>query len=99
LQPSGAWVSYASPTNYVYAGLYQFYDGYYGTDVTNLDVLRPFEENYLYRNFVFSTNSLNPDGTFATGLGWSFYGDITLTYPPAYQFQPPTISTIDYCII
>jgi hypothetical protein len=90
-----------APTNYAYAGYYQSGTGTYGGD--SPDVFRPFEDNYFYRNFVFSLADIDGNGNLTTGLGQSvgsciFYEDkgwydgLTL-HNPAYQFQPPTGET------
>ncbi len=60
------------------------------------DEFNPFYENYLYRNFVFSTADTNGDGSLNTGAGWDPWNQPILYYPPKYLFQPPaTVTNID----
>ena len=86
-------VDYDFPTNYAYAGLYQLHYSSGSEQTPQLDAFRPFEENYLYHNFVFSADHLDSNGWLATGLELGDLGYPSLTYPVAYQFQPPTDAT------
>jgi hypothetical protein len=52
------------------------------------DSYRPFEENNLYRNFVFSPSDVDTNGNFTTGVNsWSMPENFWLQYPPTYLFQ------------
>ena len=53
--------------------------------------LRPFSDNYLFRNFVFSPSDVNNAGQLTTGVtcGMPFYDGLMLDYPPTYLFQVP----------
>ena len=100
--PSLGWFDvyafYGFAPNYVYDGVYDIFPNTYwpGYDPPSggggqcQDVFRPFEHNYIYRNFVYSPNDLNGDGTLAD-VGYCLYGP-TLTYPPPYQFSAPANS-------
>jgi len=74
----------SSPTNYAYAGYFNFSEYYNGIGVAYepyLDTFLPFEENYFDRNFVFNSSYLNSNGRTTTGVGGEFdyYGSGGLT--------------------
>lgn len=77
---------YSNPADYAYADIYHASSGF--------DVLLPFEENYLYRNFVFSLADVDSNGRINTGAGDSYFitgtSALILQDPPVYEFQPPT---------
>lgn len=94
------------PTNYAYAGIYNSGTVWNGYEMTptdhSLDVYRPFEENYIYANFVFNSENVDSNGDMTTGasaigngennLGPPFeeYDTLTLQVPATNQFQAPT---------
>ena len=87
-----------APTNYVYASLYDTSpsDSFEALAATNeMDEFLPFEENYLYRNFVFSEDGADTNGAVTNGVAVeaddSYHG-LTL-FSPIYQFQEPTEET------
>ena len=81
--------SLSMPSAYACAGYYDF-STYYGV-VPELDALRPFIDNYFYRNFVFTTGDVDVDGNMTTGVSGNDYWDnnpcLTLQEPATYQFQ------------
>ncbi|HXT13787.1 MAG TPA: alpha/beta hydrolase [Candidatus Angelobacter sp.] len=94
---------FSYPSNYVYAGLYQPYDATSLSDEGLVDAFRPFEENYLFHNFVFTQSDLDSNGELTTGAnGGSESTDYSpynpnlsiaapfLQYPVTYEFQTPT---------
>jgi hypothetical protein len=85
--------SISMPSAYAYVGFYGFppkcYDNYFDTE---LDVLRPFTDNYFYRNFVFNTADVDVDGNITTGAStgydyWTQNYSLILQQPATYQFQ------------
>jgi hypothetical protein len=89
------WPSYAYPTDYVYSGLYEL--EFDETDQENNHVMRfvplgPFENNYLWRNFVPGPTNLNAYGQINTGAtsGSSNGKPIFYLNNPVYQFQLPS---------
>ena len=81
IDTDGYHYSHTNPSSYAYADLYHGEEGG--------DVLAPFEDNHLYRNFVFSLADVDSNGHITTGVG-SNGGELILQDPPVYQFQPPT---------
>jgi pimeloyl-ACP methyl ester carboxylesterase len=84
---------YTNPTNYAYAGFIQspFNSAYAGV----FDSLIPFENNYFYRNFVFSLSDVDDTGRMATGIDDVDYESaeyFTINNSPTYQFQGSMIS-------
>jgi hypothetical protein len=70
-------------------------DGLYILSV--FDVFSPFQNNYLYRNFVYSLTDVDSGGHISTGVSGNYSdsheGGLVLLDPPlGYQFQPPTTS-------
>ena len=69
-------------------------DGIYTQNL--FDVFSPFQNNYLYRNFVFGLTNVDSGGRLSTGVGGSYAypndGGLVLQDPPSYQFQPPIMS-------
>ena len=91
---------YWYPANYSYAGLYGITDigsANYNYSGSYLDKFRPFEENYFFHNFVYTTSDINPStGTLTTGLGeWNGWGFLMVSLPgnPTYVFQQETTNT------
>ena len=83
-----------APAGYAYAG---YYDVTYpiGSPVNTLDVYRPFADNYLYRNFVFSSTNVDINGDMTTGVtedGSLELYEMPNNGLPTYQFQPPVTS-------
>ena len=83
------YLAYTSSTNYAHAGFY---------DDQTLNLIRPFSDNCLYRNFVFTLGDVGSNGNLATGanLNQNF---ASLDAPVKYQFpgdpssQPALLST------
>jgi hypothetical protein len=79
--------TYNYPTNYAYESFYN-YAAYQG-----FDVFFPFEENYMFRNFVFDQPDSDQEGDLTTGAGLNLQGLESTTYQvqlettPTYQFQ------------
>jgi hypothetical protein len=105
------YLSVTYPTNYVYSGYFDFIE--YDTDAgiayePTMDTLLPFENNYLFKNFVFNSSDLDSGGHTTTGVsgdyshdyynpyGNGFYdyiGDnLILEQPPLYQLSAPTVN-------
>jgi len=84
--PFGAfWGSYGYPTNYAYAGFYQFANSAVANiDYGTFDFDLPFEENYLFRNLVFTTADVDMNGDFTNAS--VAYGSVALNSPPTYGF-------------
>ncbi len=72
----------ASPTNYEYAG-YRTYSPY--SDYSFMNELRPVQENFLWRNYVFNPADFTC-GWFDTGAGFDVYGQIRTLANPKYQY-------------
>jgi hypothetical protein len=84
------------PVNYAYAGCYSssaYNNGNGGVAYDYfLNNFQPFEDNYLYRNFVFNLSDVNSYGvlsSFENVFSLDQSGPEGLNEPPAYQFQPP----------
>ena len=77
--------NYTYSDNYAYAGLYRFANPSAYQDYGILDPYLPFEENCLFRNFVFTPADMDENGNLTTGVGND--DNITLTRPLTYQFQ------------
>jgi hypothetical protein len=76
-----------APSGYVFASIYP------QTNNGMADLYRPFEDNYFYRNFVFTPADSDINGNL-TGMLWYcnydyFYTGLGLQEPFVYQFQPP----------
>jgi hypothetical protein len=86
-----------TPTNYVYASFYDDnnYNGIYGSqvDAPLLNIYRPFEDNELYRNFVYSSSDMNTNGNTATGVefpGGEYSDGVHLALSLPGEYQPTT---------
>ena len=100
LPADGYGLGVTEPSNYAYAGFYNtgpIWNGYETTPTDHsLDVYRPFEENYLYRNFQFDSANLDSSsGNLTTGVSFTppseaGQGYLVLSNSPAYLFQPPS---------
>jgi hypothetical protein len=84
-------LTYTAPGSYVYAGFYDINNtnGIYGVsgDWPSLNIYLPFEDNTLYRNFVYSPSDVDSNGDMTTGVNENF-GDgtnMSLTLPLKYQ--------------
>lgn len=80
----------SNPDAYAYSGFNNPYEvnGYLQSGA---DVFSPFQNNYIYRNFVFDSSRLDTSGYLWTGVGGSYdydYG-LTLANQPTNRFQPP----------
>jgi hypothetical protein len=87
---------YTPSTSYVHADFYSAdNNGYPQNSSYGINVFRPFEDNYLYRNFVFSTTNIDSGGALTTGIvgpdGYETY--LYLNYPPTFLFQSPPSGT------
>ena len=79
-------VYYVYPSNYSFSGLYQVTQEQDGGSGPILDRFLPFEENYLFHNFVYTASDINPsNGTLTTGLGLTANGTPAIT-APTYVF-------------
>ena len=74
---------YDYPTNYVCSGLFPFYP----FQTWTIDPYLPFEENCLFRDFVFSPADTDQNGYLTTGAYDDTYFGLGLTPPLTYQFQ------------
>ncbi len=82
--PSGE--TFGTPYEYAYAGFYKplevgvfFY--------ASLNEFLPFEENHLFRNFVYDPAHVNSSGKLTTGVGGQAY---TTLVSPTFEFSPPS---------
>ena len=83
------------PSNYVYAGFYSVnnYNQVYGlqSDSPTLQVSLPFDDNYMYRNYIFNSADVDVYGDLNSIL--FLYEDYYYSYspilqlPPVFQFQ------------
>jgi hypothetical protein len=85
-------------SNYVCAGFYDInnYNGLYGEqgDWCNLNIYRPFEDNCMYRNFVFSADDVDTNGNLTTGVqNWPAVNILGQFVPSSYI---PSTNTIVY---
>jgi hypothetical protein len=85
-----------NPANYAYSDFNNPYE-FNGALRSGFDVFSPFQNNYVYRNFVFDPLYLDSDyliGYLMTGVGGSYIydGGLTLADPPTNNFQAPTIN-------
>lgn len=83
---------FEQPANYAYAGFHDaqsVWNGYWISPGENeLDVFRPFYENYIYENFVFNTNDVVPANDVAPGnylVPRVREDDIEVFVPPYYS--------------
>jgi hypothetical protein len=82
----------STPTNYAYASFYDVdnYNGMYGitTDLPTLNTYRPFEDNVLYRDFVYTPSDVDTNGDMTTGVQLNNSFDtgvqLQLWLPPTY---------------
>lgn len=82
---------YTYATNYAYASLYPYsnpsQNSYFGNTGT-FDALWPFEENCLFRNFVFTPADVDGSGTLTNGMTTFYYNGYPILYRPlAYHCQ------------
>lgn len=110
IEPYQGLANYSSqPTNYAYAGFYDtesVWSGHAMSNGTNgLDYCRPFYENYLYANFIFTLSDVDPTGAnggdvvaltnsigedYTSFLNEGTYNCLLLTNSPPSLFQEPT---------
>ena len=64
----GSYQFYSWPTNYAYAGFYS-HDNNDGNPDVYVNEFQPFNDNYLYLNFVFDPTNLDDTGLLMTGVG------------------------------
>ena len=78
---------------YVYSGFYQTFDSRGQPQAAGtFDPFLPFENNYFYRNFVFSLSDVN-QGFPTTGIWGGYTPYLAISNSPVtYQFQPPNVS-------
>jgi len=82
------------PPAYAYAGFFQL-DNPYNSSYRTFDILAPFENNYLYRNFAYAATNVDTSGKITTGLYSAYdyylsgYG-LILQDVPTFQFPLPT---------
>ena len=79
-----------SPETYAYAGYADLYESG-GYTYAGVSEFLPFEENYLYRNFIFSSTNLDAFGEIKTGVYWN--PDVYLEAPEQSLFHPPASSS------
>ncbi len=93
----GQYFLQTNPVAYAYASYYRI-DGYYDQNSVlqyypTVEAVLPFENNYLYRNFVYDSATLTASGKLATGLqGSTYFANPvhSLQVPPTNYFQPPS---------
>ena len=84
---------YSYPTNYAYSGLFEFANQVAGNSYSNTvtdDPSLPYEENYLFRNFVYGPPDSDANGNLTTGalLNTPYYEvDYVGLESPKYQFS------------
>jgi hypothetical protein len=93
------------PAGYAVAGFYDTlstWNGYTMSPGTNdIDVYRPFYENYLYANFIFNSGDIDDNGDITSRVSESLNGDpdnganyLLLTNAPPSLFQQPTTAGV-----
>jgi len=97
LPPSGPFSTATYQPEYVAVNFFGIknYNGIYGynDDWPFFDAYLPFEDNYMYRNYVFNATNVDSGGNMITGIQEDdSQQDIFLELPPAYQFQIPSTS-------
>jgi hypothetical protein len=81
--------------NYVYEGFYDINNEnlIYGVAPVyspQFDAFLPFEDNYMFRNYVYSTADVDSGGNITTGVQQDDYDtNLVMSLPPTYQFQFP----------
>ena len=96
-QNVGQYLLETNPVSYAYSSYYRI-DGYYDQNnvlqyYPTVEAVLPFENNYLYRNFVYDSATLTASGKLATGLqGSTYFANPvhSLRVPPTNYFQPPS---------
>jgi hypothetical protein len=81
------------PTNYAYAGYYEFTYASGYVPWAQVGVFLPFGENYLYKNFAFDLSDMSSFGllnSFTNNFNHNGDGPEGLNAAPTYQFQAPT---------
>ena len=84
----GFYWTHSAPTNYVVAGYYG--DTYYPYYPFQCNEFQPFEENYFYANWLYSTNNVSGSGL-VTGVLYADNHLYQLEHAPSYLFP-----TYDY---
>ena len=84
-QPESSYARSASPASYEYSGFHTFSPH---LNYSFLQEDRPVQDNFQWRNCVFNTNDLNPNGVFDTGVyGDLYYGEaFRAFYSPTYHY-------------
>jgi hypothetical protein len=89
----GSTVLYSCPVDHAVASFVElFYDDPPNITPT-LDVFTPFRNNYFLRNFAFTTNDLNANGTLDSVSGYTAGIGPEIVDPPLYNFPAPTNGT------
>jgi hypothetical protein len=96
---SGTTTRVSNPMAYAYAAFYDDhnYNAMYGTvlDVPTFDIYRPFADNVLYRNFVYTPSDVDANGNMTTGVQLNNFLDdgtnLDLSQLPTYS---PTTNTV-----
>ena len=90
---SGQGFVFNFPTNYAYAGYYEFTYASGYAPWAQVGVFLPFGENYLYKNFAFDLSDMSSFGLLKSFTNnFNYYGDGPegLNAVPTYKFQAPT---------
>jgi len=88
---NGYYTVITNPLTYAYSSYYSI-DGSAGNYYADFDSTLPFENNYLYKNYVYASTELSSIGKLLTGVqtSISYYPANELSIPPTNVFQFPT---------
>jgi hypothetical protein len=82
--PQSWYVRRASPTNYEYSGYHTFSPG---LNYSIMRPTRPLGDNYIWRNYLFSTDDLDSDGRFMTGAWSDGIDEMRWLFDGRYTYQ------------
>ncbi|HEV2208587.1 MAG TPA: LamG-like jellyroll fold domain-containing protein [Verrucomicrobiae bacterium] len=89
----GSTVVYSCPADHAVASFVELFYDDPGYITPTLDVFTPFRNDYFLRNFAFTTNDLNANGTLDSVSGYTAGVGPEIVYPPVYNFPGPTNGT------
>ena len=75
------------PSNYACASFYQFANPGNQHNYGGFDAFLPFEENYLFRNFVLSMTNVDTGGNLTTGVSGGYGSPYYSLFSPSFLFS------------